>query len=115
MVGHSFEAIAPRFLSAVYCCTTDYLEKNGDAVARFRRVLYASDAYINGHHAETVDLLSRFTGIEPQMIAAMPRATLGTALDPKTLQPLIDWAAQYHAIPKTFDATEMFDPGGITS
>jgi NitT/TauT family transport system substrate-binding protein len=114
VIGHSFEAIATRFMSAVFFCTADYLAKNRDAVARFRRVLYESDAYINSHHAETVDLLSRYTGIEPKVIAAMPRATLGTTLDPRLLQPLIDRAVQYQAIPKSFDAKEMFDPGGVT-
>jgi len=114
VIGHSFEAIAPRFMSAVYFCTTDYLAKNRDVVARFRRVLYEADAYINTHHADTVDMLSRFTGIEPKVIAGMPRATLGTNLDPRLLQPLIDRAFQYQAIPKTFDAREMFDPGGIS-
>ena len=115
VIGHSFEAIAPRFMSAVYFCTVDYLARNRDAVARFRRVLYESDAYINSHHTETVDMLSRYTGIEPKVIAALPRATLGTTLDPRTLQPLIDRAAQYQAIPKAFDAKDLFDPGGITS
>jgi len=114
VIGHSFEAIAPRFMSAVYFCTADYLAKNRDAVARFRRVLYEADAYINAHHADTVDILSRYTGIEPKVIAGMPRAILGTTLDPRLLQPLIDRAFQYAAIPKTFDAREMFDPGGIS-
>jgi NitT/TauT family transport system substrate-binding protein len=114
VIGHSFEAIAARFMSAVYFCTADYLAKNRDVVARFRRVLYESDAYINSHHADTVDILSRYTGIEPKVIASMPRATLGTNLDPRLLQPLIDRAFQYQAIPKSFDAREMFDPGGIT-
>ncbi len=109
VIGHSFEAIAPRFMSAVYFCLADYLARNRDAVGRFRRVLYESDAYINTHHAETVEMLSRYTGIEPKVIAALPRATLGTTLDPRTLQPLIDRAAQYQAIPKTFDAKELFD------
>jgi NitT/TauT family transport system substrate-binding protein len=115
LVGHSFDAIARRFVSAVYFCTTDYLAKNRDVVARFRRVLNESDRYVNEHHAETVDILARTSGIEPKIIASMPRATLGTGFDPRLLQPLIDRAVEYGAIPKGFDARELIDSGAITA
>ena len=111
LLGHSFDAIAPRFVSAVYFCTSDYLTKNRDAVTRFRRVLTEAAVYINAHHAETVDILSHYTGIDAKVIAAMPRATLGMGLDPKLIQPLIDRAVEYKAIPRNFDARELVDPG----
>jgi hypothetical protein len=43
----------------------------------------------------------------------MPRATLGTTLDPRLLQPLIDRAVEYKAIPKSFDARELIDPARL--
>ncbi len=114
LLGHSFDAIARRFVSAVYFSTSDYVAKNRDVVSRFRRVLIEADAYINSHHAETVDALARTSGIEPKVIAAMPRATLGTSFDPRLLQPLIDRAVEYGAITKGFDARDVIDPGAVT-
>ena len=45
------------------------------------------------------------------LIAHMPRAIGGTVLDPKLVQPLIDAAAKYGAIPATFNAADIIAPG----
>ena len=39
----------------------------------------------------------------------------GAMMADLTISGLIDRAAQYQAIPKSFDAKDLFDPGGITS
>lgn len=112
-LGHPFDAIAKRFVSAGFFCTTDYLTKNRDLVDRFRKGIYTSAAYANGHPAETIGVLARFSDMDPKVIAAMTRTTLGTSLDPKLVQPLIDRAVAYKAIPQAFDCKEMLDPGAL--
>jgi hypothetical protein len=37
----------------------------------------------------------------------MPRVTYATSLNPRDIQPLIDAAAKYKAIPASFDAREL--------
>lgn len=110
ILGYSFDAIAPRFLSAAFFCTEDYLAHNRDAIARFRSVIAASAQYITTHPTETIDMVARFTGLDRNAIAATTRTPLGGPLDPALLQPLIDRAAQYKAIPARFDARDLIDP-----
>ncbi len=74
---------------------------------RFRRVVEAATRYTNAHHAETVDLLARFTGLDPATIALIHRATSGTDLDPKLIQPMIDAAAAFDVIPHAFAASAL--------
>jgi NitT/TauT family transport system substrate-binding protein len=109
LLGQSFSAIAPRFMAAAFFSTADWLAKNRDAANRFRKVMEASSAYVNSHHAETVDMIARYSGLDPKSLANMQRSELSTTLDPKLLQPLIDRAAKYGAIPKAFDARELMD------
>ncbi len=107
LLSHAFDAIAPHFIGAAFFCTADYATKNRELVTTFRRVLAQSATYINAHHDESVPSIARFTGIEESVIRSMPRLTLGTSLDPKLLQPLIDAAVRYGSIPKGFNASEM--------
>lgn len=111
VLGHPFDDIAKRFLRAAWFTTRDFAAKNADAVARFRRSLEQASAYTNAHPADTVAALAAFSGMDANVIAHMPRAISGTALDPKLLQPTIDAAFKYGAISARFDAAEMIAPG----
>jgi ABC-type nitrate/sulfonate/bicarbonate transport system substrate-binding protein len=101
------DAIALRSLSAFYFSTVDYVARNTESVARFRRVIGESSAYCNAHQAETIPMMAAFTGIEPQVLRTVTRAYFATDLDPRDLQPTIDAAARYKVIDKTFDARNL--------
>jgi NitT/TauT family transport system substrate-binding protein len=110
LIGHTFDAIAPRFILACYFTTSDYARKNRDVVERFAKAVAESGAYCNAHQDATVELLSSFTKVSPQTIRHMTRTTIGTILDPRLIQPVIDAAAKYKAIPAAFDARDMIAP-----
>lgn len=111
LLSPSVTAIAPRFVQAAFFATADFVAKNKATVAAFRRVVEESAGYANAHHGEMIPLLSKFTGIDPKVIAAEPQQLFGTSLDPKLLQPLVDVCAKYGAIPSSFDAAAMIDSG----
>jgi len=113
LLASSLNAIAPRFVQAAFFATADYVAKNKATVAAFRRVVEEGAAFANGHHEQMIPLLSKFTGIDPKVIAAQPQQLFGTGLDTKLLQPMVDVCAKYGAIPATFDARAMIDPGAI--
>jgi NitT/TauT family transport system substrate-binding protein len=106
-------AVARRFAQAAFFATSDYVAKNKAPVATFRRVVVEMGAYANEHHAEMIPVMARFTGIEARVLAAQPQQFVGTTLDVRLIQPLIDTAAKYNAIPAGFDARTMIDPGAL--
>lgn len=69
--------------------------------------MHEAAVYVNGHHQQTVEILSKFTGVDPGVIAKMQRAPMGTALDPKLVQPVIDRCAKYKVISASFPASDM--------
>lgn len=113
LLGRAFDAIAKRFMQAGYFANTDYIAKNRDTVDRFRKVIEVSAAYANDHHEQMADVVSKFTGIDAKIIAAQPKQAVGTVIDLKLIQPLVDAAAKYHAIPAGFDARQMVDPAAL--
>ncbi len=106
-----FDAVAPRFMYTGWFTTTDFLAKNRATVEAFSRAMRESTTYVNSHESETVDMLSKFTSIEPSRIAKMHRISYSSTLDPRLIQPSIDVCAKYKAIPASFDAKELIAPG----
>lgn len=102
-----FDSIAPLFMYTGWFSTTDYVAKNRKVVEAFAKAVRQSALYVNDHHQQTIELLANYSGIEPATIAHMTRATMGTTLDPKLVQPAIDVCAKYKVIAAPFDAREM--------
>jgi NitT/TauT family transport system substrate-binding protein len=106
-------AIARRFLQASFFSTADYLAKNRDTVAAYRHAIIEASAYANEHHEQMIPILSRFTGVDAKVIGALPQQMLGTSLDVRLIQPLLDVALKYGAVTSRLDARAMIDPAAL--
>ncbi len=111
IVGYPFSAIAKQFVQAAWFTTRDYADKNFDAVAKFRHVIAESARIINAKPTLSAPSLAAFSGLDPALIARMPRAVAIGPIDPKLLQPPIDAAFTYGAINAPFAAHDMLAPG----
>jgi NitT/TauT family transport system substrate-binding protein len=112
VLGYSFDSLAKHFTATYYFTTVDYATKNADVMARFRRGLAESVAYVLAHQSEIVPVVAKFTGADPKTVAAM-HPVLGTALQAQMVQPLIDAAVKFKSIPQGFPAREMIDPPAL--
>lgn len=110
-IGYPFDAIAPAILYTAWFTTRDYAASHADVVKGFIASVHTSAEYCNAHPSATSALLSSFSGVPLARVATMRRATLGTSLDPKLIQPMIETCAKYKVIPAPFAAEEMFAPG----
>jgi NitT/TauT family transport system substrate-binding protein len=106
ILGRSYDAIAPLFMFSAWFTTRSFVAANKAVVTGFQRAMRESATYVNGHRQQTVEVISKFTGIDPGVIAKMPRAVMGTTLDPKLVQPIIDRCARYKVIPASFPAAD---------
>jgi ABC-type nitrate/sulfonate/bicarbonate transport system substrate-binding protein len=94
----------------------DFAQKNADVMARFRRGLYEAAAYANAHPAEIAPILAKYSGFEEKTVAAMVTTPIGTSpkqLDPRMIQPIIDAAYKYKALPSNFSARDILDPNAL--
>lgn len=107
ILARPHDAIARHFQTSAYVATSDYVMKNQDVMLRFARAMHESVVYNNSHQADTIDLVSSFTRVAPDVIAHSVRAFDAEYVDPKNIQPLIDAAAKYGLISKTFPAQEI--------
>jgi len=107
ILGRPFDSIARRFLIAVWFTSRDYSGRNAETLRRFNDGFSQAAAYTNAHHAETVALLASYAHLDASVIAAMTRTTSALRLDAADLQPVIDAAAKYKVIQKSFPASDL--------
>lgn len=109
-LGKPIEEGFNGLMISAWLSTADWATKNASVVQRFGQVVIKASAYAMTHHADTVDVIAAFSGIDRATVATMTRAVYATQLNPALVQPLIDAAARYGAIPKPFPAAELFSP-----
>lgn len=110
ILGKAFDAVAKRFIHIGWFTTDDWAAKNRDAVEKFARVMHEAAVYCNAHQKDTTDLIIEFGKVDPKLAPRLARVTFAEYLTAKDIQPLVDVAAKYHAIEKSFDAQEMISP-----
>jgi NitT/TauT family transport system substrate-binding protein len=109
------DAIAKRFMITAWFATESYIEKNHDALARYVQTIQQSATYTNAHHAETVPVTAPFWGLEPSVLAGMTRSYVGSFVDVRDIQPVIDAALKYGIIDKALDAQQMISSVALRS
>jgi NitT/TauT family transport system substrate-binding protein len=109
-LGDGYGAIAPSFYIGVFIARSDWAAANVDAIRKFNRVMSAASAYVNTHPAETMSLMSELTKITVAPGETVHRSILGTTFDSKLLQAVLDSAAKYDIIERSFAAKDIVGP-----
>ena len=94
-LGAHFGGIAPRFMYTAWFTTKTYAAANPAIVKTVGQTLRKASDYVNGHHAQTIDLIAKFTSLEPGQVQKMTRVEQGTSLDVALVQPVIDAMVKY--------------------
>jgi NitT/TauT family transport system substrate-binding protein len=106
-LGAHFSGIAPRFMYTAWFTTKTYASANPAVVKSVGQALRKASDYVNGHHAQTIDLIAKFTSLEPAQVQKMTRVEQGTVLDPALIQPVIDAMVKYKFLAQPIDAKEI--------
>lgn len=112
-VTRVYTAIAKQFLLGAWFVTGDYLAKNRDVAARFARVWADAAAFTRTHPVLTVDDVAQLTKQDRKVIAHMQRTWVGTTVALSDIQPVIEVAARYHLIARSFPAAELVSDAAL--
>lgn len=112
ILGHPYDAVAPRFGVTFYFCTRDFAASNVDVLARFRTAMAQQSRWANAHKSAIYALVARVSGAGPDAVKRLPWDA-ESGIDLRLIQPVIDLAARYNVIPHAFPASEMIDPKAL--
>ncbi len=107
VIGYPFDAIAKHFADSVLFANTNWVSTHRDLVDRFLRVMKAATAYVGAHEDELTPMLAEYAGVDPVSIAKVRHPERRVTITPEDVQPVIDTAAKYKAMPKSFPATDL--------
>lgn len=107
MIGKIYTSIAPSFLVTAFFAYRPWVDAHREAVTAFTSVYSRGAAYSNDHHDELQPLVSSFSHVPLEVLhrevySPIPPNGLNAAM----IQPVIDAAARYHMIPRSFPAKD---------
>jgi NitT/TauT family transport system substrate-binding protein len=103
-------AIAKAFLQAVFAVMAPVADKSPAAMRHFAQAMHESSLYTNTHLPATVELVSAYSGIAPDVVARSARFTDAEYAEPALVQPVIDVLAKYGIIDRSFPIGDIISP-----
>lgn len=100
LFGDTYIAIAPEISPAIWCGPRAWVKNNPETVKKFLAGVYATAKYCNTHQAETGATLVRVAKLDPATLSSVRRAFFATQPDKKYLDPILQMAAKYGALPR---------------
>jgi ABC-type nitrate/sulfonate/bicarbonate transport system substrate-binding protein len=97
--------LAPTFLVAGWTTTRDWVRNHADLAKRYAAVMTQTARWANANHEKSAQILSKYSKLPLTTVERMQRSYYGEKLDPSLIQPVIDAAAKYGVIEKTFPAS----------
>jgi NitT/TauT family transport system substrate-binding protein len=112
VIGDPSSSLGTHFMQSTWFTSTDFAAKHPDTVEHFMRAMREASAYVNGHHAETADLVAKFMKLDavPAMTTRIPQ---GVRFNVAQMQSLIDIQARYKMIPTAFDVHDLIYPPAL--
>lgn len=106
-IGNPSVGMAAHYLTVGWIAMNDFVKANPSLVKTFVGVMTKACAFANAHPTETAPMLAKYTGIDPALIARIPRSHYQANLDARDMQPVIDASAKYGIIPASFPARDL--------
>jgi NitT/TauT family transport system substrate-binding protein len=99
LLGQSFDAIAPQFVSGTWISRTGWIVAHEPEAKTFLQAMLETATWANAHHGESAEILAKHSQIPLALLETVTRVTYATEISPRLVQPLIDVSTRYGAMP----------------
>jgi NitT/TauT family transport system substrate-binding protein len=110
-IAKPYDSVALNFTIAAWVAYGPWASAHRDAVMAFASVLNRGSQYANVHYQDLIPMISDFSKMQPETLGKMAYPTVAPALSTALIQPVIDAAAKYKAIPASFPAKDFLFAG----
>lgn len=105
---HPFTVFGMPFVSAAYCVNRQWGEANATTVRQFEGAIRRACAWGNANHAQSGQILAKYSHMDTDTIRAMMRCPYPEKLDQRQFQVTVDFLAKNKMIDGGFPAQSMF-------
>lgn len=110
-LGGQWAAMKMPFPIFAFFATESWLATHGDTAVAFANVIRQTAIWANGHRKDTALMLAKFANLDPQLAVTMGRSTYGTAVDPATIQQIVDIQVKYGMMTTPIDPVDLIWKG----
>jgi NitT/TauT family transport system substrate-binding protein len=107
VMGYPYDAIAKHFSDGILFANASWVNEHRSEVEKFLNATQEASTYLAAHPDEATALIVEYGGLDPASVKTIRHPERSIALTPALIQPVIDAAAKYKVIPKTFAASDM--------
>lgn len=112
-IAQTTNGLAPRFAFSGWCVRNEWAAAHPELVRKFVAVMSQTAKWANVDHPDSAQILIKISKMPPDLANRLIRAYYGERLEASLFQPVIDGAAKYGVIPKSFPAVEIFNPAAL--
>jgi NitT/TauT family transport system substrate-binding protein len=98
--GDTYLAVAPEIAVVVWFTTKSWLQKNPDTAKKLVSGIFATAKWANTHTAESAPMLAKASKMDPAVVAQMKRLYFATSNARRYVEPVLNVAAKYGALPR---------------
>jgi NitT/TauT family transport system substrate-binding protein len=106
-ISNAYNVVSTRFQLNAYFARRQWLTENADLARRLAAAIYDGAKWSNSHHAESLEVLAKYSKVDPDKLSGIKRATYATGLDFALIKPVLDIGLKYKVIDKEFSSSEM--------
>lgn len=110
VLGHVYDAIGKRYLAGALFAMADFINADRSMIQRFARAQHEANAFANAHPDKTAPWLAEFTHVDVDTILHGTREIFDESIVIVNVQRVIDAAARFKLIERTFDARDLISP-----
>ena len=107
LLAAPLDAIAPELQLGAWFSSTDYAKRHPDVIRKFVDVMAENAAWADSNKGATAAIYEKYTKI--RITDQTPRMLQSGRVEVAQIQPLIDAAAKYGALTRSFSAAELFE------
>jgi ABC-type nitrate/sulfonate/bicarbonate transport system substrate-binding protein len=107
LLANAYAVIGNRFQLNAYYARRDWLGANPELAHRLAAALYDGARWSNSHHADSLELLVKYSKVDPAKLNGIKRATYATSLDFSLIKPVLDIGVKYNVIAKALPGSDM--------
>jgi NitT/TauT family transport system substrate-binding protein len=110
VLGKPYDVIAEKFLISGFFAQPDVINANRNAFERLARAHHDANVFANANPKLTAPWLAEIAHLDESAVLRGTRAYLSEVLIAADIQPMVDAAARFNIIDRTFDAREIISP-----
>jgi NitT/TauT family transport system substrate-binding protein len=114
IAASTYDAIAKQFLETAWFSSDEWIAKNPQLAVKFAVAMREAQRWANANAALASGIFEKYSGVTAESLKNAVHTRYGEVLEPARMQPLLDAAFKYHAIPQPFAAKDLINPAVLS-